>query len=764
MRPQPGLVDRRRVRRCATTPTIIIITAVALAVVMSFEFAGLGTRALADAAYAVAAALAAVNAAVAHRRRPSPARLALAAGLTSWAIGFVTYRFDITLWHGAPTITDVGWLGGYPCYYVAVVSLARDRLVRHGGMRLDAIMGAFALGALGVAFIVPRALAVSSGSAGQTLTSLAYPLADALLLTLVVVVAAMAAWRPGRAFTALGGAFAVTIGADIVYFLRVAAGTWTPGGLVDLLWVLAAIAIGASAHARAPARPPATASPALALAMPGAAAVLATTILLVGAMSPVHPLALALATAALSTAIVRTLLSFRELHELPETRRLSLTDDLTGLPNRRSIMRELDHALEDGDGVAVLLIDLNGFKELNDALGHHAGDEVLCGVAGHLRDGLRPGDVAARLGGDEFAVLLRNQRAPERVAHRLAEAVAQPVAVDGLTLRVGVSIGIARSPDDGERSELLLRRADLAMYRAKQDRRAVYVYDGELASGAVERLRLAGELPRALERRELALHYQPIADMRTGRISAVEGLVRWQHPTQGLLAPAAFLPALERSDLAPELTRQLLAQAVADAAAWRAQGRPLTVSVNLTATDVLDESLPGEVAKLLLAHGAHPGDLQLEVTESDVVSDIDRARSVICGVRELGVHVALDDFGTGHSSLTHLQRLPVDVLKIDRSFVVAAEDDPATAAIVRSLIALAHELGQQVVGEGIERAETWRRLAGWGCDHGQGWLVSGALPRCELDASAPELDARALRAAGGPAMAMLPSPSCAPSW
>jgi len=244
------------------------------------------------------------------------------------------------------------------------------------------------------------------------------------------------------------------------------------------------------------------------------------------------------------------------------------------------------------------------------------------------------------------------------------------------------------------------------------------------------------------------LHYQPIADARTGAIAAVEALVRWQHPGRGLLYPGAFLPALERTTLTHRFSRFVLEAAIAQSVAFRHAGRPLRVAVNLTPADVLDAGLPGEIAQLLLKHRARPEDLMVEVTETGVLSDFDRAREVIERVRALGVAVALDDFGTGHSSLTHLQRLPVDTLKVDRSFVADVDEQPATAAIVRSMIELAHTLGQRVVAEGVEDAALWQRLAGWGCDMAQGWVVGRAVGAPELLATLPDLDARAAAAAG----------------
>jgi EAL domain-containing protein (putative c-di-GMP-specific phosphodiesterase class I) len=268
----------------------------------------------------------------------------------------------------------------------------------------------------------------------------------------------------------------------------------------------------------------------------------------------------------------------------------------------------------------------------------------------------------------------------------------------------------------------------------------VAVYAGELTDGAVDRLRLAGELGRALDEGEIVLHYQPIAAMGSGALVAAEALVRWQHPERGLLGPCAFLPALERTDLMHRFSRHVLDRAIAQAAAWRAAGIPITVSVNLTAMDALDASLPGEVARLLELHGALAADLQVEVTESGVLSDFDRARAVLEAVRALGVRVALDDFGTGASSLTHLQRLPVDTLKIDRSFVASLADEPASDAIVTAVVQLAHTLGQVVVAEGVEDVAMWQRLAAKGCDFAQGWVVSPALPPHELVARFAQLD------------------------
>jgi diguanylate cyclase (GGDEF)-like protein len=430
------------------------------------------------------------------------------------------------------------------------------------------------------------------------------------------------------------------------------------------------------------------------------------------------------------------------------SRRLSLTDDLTGLGNRRSFTAEVEAAILNGRRFALLMIDLDQFKELNDTLGHHVGDDLLSCVGPRLQAAVRPGDTVARLGGDEFGVVLvdAGAGAARTAAARLRAALAQSFSLAGISVHVGASIGIAIHPDHAQDAGTLLRHADVAMYEAKRARTGQEVYASEGDHRSPDRLALAGEMRGALARDQLALHYQPAADLATGELVGVEGLVRWRHPTRGLLAPAAFLPAIEHTDLMRGLSHRVLAMAICQAAAWHRDLQPWRVSVNLSATDLLDRSLVDDVAGLLRRHRTPADRLTLEVTESILMTDPARAMEVLAALRGLGLRIALDDFGTGFSSLTHLRRMPVDEIKIDRSFVAAMATEARAAAIVASTVDLAHALGLRVVAEGIEDEATWTRLRAVGCDAAQGYYLSKPLPPAELEAAAAQIAERSRRA------------------
>jgi predicted signal transduction protein with EAL and GGDEF domain len=365
---------------------------------------------------------------------------------------------------------------------------------------------------------------------------------------------------------------------------------------------------------------------------------------------------------------------------------------------------------------------------------------------------MRPGDVVARLGGDEFGVLIKDADTESAAvaAARLRAALGRAYALAGISLHVGASIGIATFPEHAQDASTLMRHADVAMYEAKRGRLGHCVYASEGDHHSRDRLELAGEMRHALAHDELTLHYQPVADLATGKLLGVEALVRWRHPERGLLAPGAFLPAIEHTELMRELSRRVLAMAICQAGAWFRLERPWRVAANLSATDLLDRSLVDDVSALLRRYGTPAGRVTLEVTESVLMTDPARAMKVLAELRGLGVQLALDDFGTGWSSLTHLQRMPVHEIKIDRSFVAAMATEANSAAIVSSTVDLAHALGLRVVAEGIEDEATWRRLRAVDCDAAQGYHLSRPLPAAEFEITADEIAERSRAAAGVP--------------
>ncbi|MEV6196721.1 bifunctional diguanylate cyclase/phosphodiesterase [Streptomyces sp. NPDC051920] len=417
-----------------------------------------------------------------------------------------------------------------------------------------------------------------------------------------------------------------------------------------------------------------------------------------------------------------------------------LRDPLTGLPNRQWLLERTWTALDDAERIgarsALLLIDLDRFRSVNDTLGHLAGDRLLLQIAERLRLALPRGAEAARLGGDEFAVLLPvadSTTSATRVARNLVATLGSPLDLDGLTLVLEASAGLAVFPDHALDAEGLLRRADIAMYQAKRDRTGVEVYESKRDSNTPDRLGLLGDLRRALDTGDVELHYQPKVRF-DGQVAGLEALVRWVHPERGKVPPDEFIAIAESSGLMPHLTEYVLETALGQVARWRAQGLYVPVAVNVSPRDVHTPGFAGAVAARLARHGVPAGALQLEITEHVLLEDPQRAADTLAALTGHGVKMSLDDFGTGYSSLVHLRRLPVSELKIDRSFVARLAVDAEDAEIVRCTVDLAHSLGLLVVAEGVEDDETWERLRDLGCDAVQGWLVAAAMPPDEATA------------------------------
>jgi diguanylate cyclase (GGDEF)-like protein len=428
--------------------------------------------------------------------------------------------------------------------------------------------------------------------------------------------------------------------------------------------------------------------------------------------------------------------SRRLRRQAQENEHLAHHDTLTGLPNRSRLDQGLRAAIEGADAgddlVALLLIDLDGFKDVNDTLGHRAGDDLLRHVARRLEAGTREEDMVARLGGDEFAIVVADLAGREHVVEvldRITDALQEPLVIDGVALAIEASIGVGLYPDDAASAEALLQHADIAMYAAKDAGAQFAVYSTDLDSHTPSRLGLAAELRRALaeEQDRVVAHYQPVATA-DGRVVAMEALVRWHHPVLGLLEPDLFIPLAEQSGLIHRLTRHVLNVAVDQAAVWHRAGLDVAVAVNLSARDLRDGTIVDEVRAVLGRHGLPAHLLELEVTETAVLASPERAVHLVNQLRDMGVHIALDDFGTGYSSLTNLKRLRPHRLKIDRAFVSTMADDPTDAAIVQSVVQLARGLHIGVTAEGVETRAQWDLLEGLGCDLFQGLLLSAPMP------------------------------------
>ncbi len=407
----------------------------------------------------------------------------------------------------------------------------------------------------------------------------------------------------------------------------------------------------------------------------------------------------------------------------------ALHDPLTDLPNRALLSDRLRQAIlsahRSGSSLALLLMDLNHFKDINDTLGHNSGDAILKQVARRMQAAVRESDTVARLGGDEFAVLLPGVGLDmaRRVAEKLQKELERPFIAEGQRLHVGASIGIGLYPDHGEDETALMRHTDVAMYVAKWSRREYGVYDPADDQHSRRVLALMGELRTAIDAEQLVLHFQPKIDLRAGRADSVEALVYWQHPQYGLIGPSEFIPLAERTGVIRPLTIWVLTKVLRLCRQCRQSGIQLEIAVNLSAGNLQDECFPQQVAEILSAEGAAPHQLRLEITETDIMADPEHARATLLCLSQMGVKFSIDDFGTGYSSLAHLKQLPVDELKIDKSFVTDLLRDENDAVIVRSTIDLAHNFGLKVVAEGVEDRATYDALVAAGCDAAQGYYM-----------------------------------------
>ena len=419
----------------------------------------------------------------------------------------------------------------------------------------------------------------------------------------------------------------------------------------------------------------------------------------------------------------------------------ALHDALTGLPNRTLLADRFDQALRAGtrtsSTTALLLIDLDRFKEVNDTLGHHVGDQLLAQIGPRLAGALRGADTVARLGGDEFAVLLPDVDGLSGaldVASRLRQALAEAFTIEDVELDIDASIGVVISGAHGADAQTLLQRADIAMYVAKQQKSGVVVYDPENDDHSPERLSLLGQLRRGIERGELFLHYQPKIDLKTRQVVGVEALVRWQHPDRGMVPPNDFIPLAEHTGIIGPLTEAVLNMALAQIKVWADGGHHIPVAVNISARNLSDDTFAEKVKGLLARHAVASGMLEVEVTESAVMLEPEKAARILKELHAIGVRIAIDDFGAGYTSLAQLKNLPISELKIDKSFILAMHSNADDAMIVKSMIDLGHGLSFKVVAEGIETADAVTTLADLECDIGQGYhLCRPALPQAFME-------------------------------
>ena len=659
-----------------------------------------------------------------------------------------------------PSVADALYLAGYAALASSLVQLARshDR-GRDPAAWVDALIVAGAATVVAWTLIFDQYLADPTLSPLGVLVSMAYPFADLVLLA-VVAHLILVSRRLSPSLVLLALAFGANFAADIWFIFLSFDSTYQVGQLVDAGWLLSYVAFGAAAlhpamaqigeSDRAAQRPDGISR--LRLLLLGAGAVVGPASAL-GAMA--RGVALDVPSVLVGSGLLyilvlyRVWLSLREQQRLTEEktqlgaelRHQATHDPLTGVANRPFFIAQLEAALQHrrvaGGSVSVLYFDVDRFKGVNDRLGHAAGDEVLAAVACRLREAIRSTNVVGRLGGDEFAILLEgdDETATYAVAARVQALLTAPVEVKGGSFAVTASIGIATARDD-ERPDELIRHADLAMYEAKADGGAAHaVYAPELDTELKERLALEADLRTALGNDELCLYYQPIIELATGLVSGMEVLVRWQHPTRGLLLPGAFLPVAEVADLMEPLERWVIRTAIRQASAWQSAGvlrRPLTLNINVSARHLGRPGFLRTFAADLTSSGLGSGLIALELTETDLVSDATHLSHTLAALRRAGVRVVIDDFGTAYASLSYLADFPVDGIKIDRAFVAALDSIAGPQVnLARVMVDLARDFGITAIAEGVETTEQAQALVAIGCRYAQGFLFGRPMPAAD---------------------------------
>ncbi|WP_430784714.1 putative bifunctional diguanylate cyclase/phosphodiesterase [Actinoplanes sp. G11-F43] len=676
------------------------------------------------------------------RRSPRPVRLAwgfLAAGMLSYGAGNVYWYALVRPLDPEPLVTpaDALWLAFYPAFAIALVLFLRHRLPAMSvPAGLDGMIATTAVSAL---VSIPVLAAVEPAAHSTVLgviVNAAYPLSDIAVTGCLLGAWALCGWRADRATVLLIGGMGLFAALDTASMVMLWQGLDPVPSTLDALWIaglaLLALAAGQPLTGARSGRPDIW----LSTAVPAGLAVVCLGVLMWAALTAhdVDRITSVLAATAVTAAIVRMLASVRTAEALGAARRQARTDELTGLANRRSFIERLESELaESGPGarLAVAYLDLDRFKEVNDSFGHDVGDSLLRLVGARLRESLGAGVLLARLGGDEFGLVMPGSGGQDaaRIVAGVLRTLREPFVLPEVDLHVDASIGIAVYPDDGADRSTLLRRADVAMYAAKNGHGAGPVFATGLDDHAKARLTMLEELRTGLDRDELVLHYQPKVTVDDGaRVAGMEALVRWQHPERGLIYPDSFLYTAESADLMGRITAEVLELACRQSRIWHDRGLVVPVAVNLSVSNLRDECFPDQVSALLLRHGLPITAIELEVTESVLMTDADTALTQLGRLRDMGLRIAVDDYGTGYSSLAYLQVLPVDDLKLDRSFVMRCGTDPRSAAIVRSTVGLAHSLGMRIVAEGVEDQEIFERLRSYGCDLAQGFGIARPQP------------------------------------
>ena len=702
--------------------------------------------------------------------------LLLACTILCYVIGQVIWTLNENVLHVAvlfPSWADVGYLASYPFALLAILFLPHQRrsLTSRTRIVFDAVIAMIGVVTLSWYFVLGPTILHGANSVPGRLVGTAYPLSTLVLIFCLVLLTVrnnVPAMRPVIYLLFL--AFAVITITATIYDYQQLHNLYMTGSLLDFGWPLGYLLLGLAARAfyvlpqpqpqvvaqAKEIEPTADQHTLWRILIPYAwVPTLGVLLLFIWRRGGHSSLVMGVVVGAvvlLGLMLVRQLVAMRELHTLyvnndalaSTNMQLEIQathDELTGLPNRSFLQRRLEQeahiARESNIPAALLLLDLDRFKEVNDTLGHTVGDLLLQKIGQRLQNQLRPTDLIARLGGDEFAIVLPATDAAGAIhaARTLLGALDAPTLVDDHAFSIGGSIGIALTPEHGDDVTTLLRCADVAMYVAKRSQSGLTEYTPEVDKHSPRKLALMSELRQAIADDGLLIHYQPKVSFSLGRMVGVEALVRWPHPVHGLIPPDDFIPLAEHTGLIGPLTRWVLERAIHQCRDWEQVGLHMNVAVNLSTHTLYDPQLLSTVTDLLQKYEVAPSQLTLEITESMLMEEPERAHVVLADLRALGLSISIDDFGTGYSSLVYLKRLTIDEVKIDKAFVfgLGVDADPADAAIVRAVVAMARPLQCEVVAEGVETVETWTFLQELGCDLAQGYYFSRPLPATALE-------------------------------
>lgn len=688
--------------------------------------------------------------AVVQQRNRRPALIAFTVGVILWSAGSAVLNAAVPA--SATTFPAPGewlFLSSYLAFAAFLILDASTRRGRTGAAWLDALITVGAVGALaGAVLLTPFVNSFPEGGI-PLLVAILYPLIDVALAVVVVGQWALAArsWGKSTALLILG--FIALAIADTSLVLSLSVGTYEFSTILSILWGVSFMLLSGAAVAP---RPPIVA---VSRRLPGVfllTSFLVAIVLLL--LRPTGLLGWAISIPAAITLIAtaaRLAIALRDSRQASEAFQMAQTDDLTGLPNRRAVLKVLDDGIAEERPMGLMLLDLDGFKEVNDTLGHSAGDTLLELVALRMRDALPPEIVLARIGGDEFAIVVHDDDELDLLeqAQAIRRTLLAPAKVDGMDLAMHASLGITiREPGDTRAADLL-RRADVAMYEAKVTRSGAQLYDAQRDEFSRQRLRMGEELRRALSKGHVVTWYQPKVDAVTQQAIGLEALVRWEHPERGMIPPMAFLSVARRSGLMQDLSEVVARRAIADATRWQRAGLDLNVAINLAPSELLGGNLLPTIYAAIEEAGIPAHVITIEVTEDTFLADPERARDVLIDVRRHGLKTSIDDYGTGFSSLAYLRDLPVTELKMDRSFVSTVCTDDRSRLIVASTIDMAHALDLRVVAEGVESAAVSAEVVAMGVDLLQGYHQSPPMPGDQVEAWVREWNGRSM-IAGSP--------------